>query len=551
LRIRTIEIKNFKSLKDVEIKDIGDLTILIGANSSGKSNIMEALALFFNEFDPTQDRQIGAANNYVWFEQNSNESIEFGVTFDLDWDELVAMFPKDQSAIAKEQAELVKLIIFREVLGPASSAKWRTKSVSVNDKFLIRDGERDPESTLSVGEILQAVSSKLKGKFVYIQSARNVKSGFSGLGTRSPMIDSTTIEEVKRVGQNLAQSRQFNEFEELFTRASLNTEDLRVIQNEVTIRETGRSMHFPISVIGGGCQEILGLMHHLLKEEDSIFGIEEPEQHLHPKLARQFFSILKDLSQSRQIFLTTHSTVFVDQTDLKNTFISRIEGDQTKVFRLSHPESLKDILFELGIRPSDIFYSNAVLFVEGPSDRVVYPIWAKKLGIHLDEYAVSVIATYGKSSGKYHLEMWTDATQNVQIPFFMILDKGAEREATKLLKKGSLKPNENLFLLKEGSVEDYYPDEKLLEAIRQEYELTIEDADKEKVLRKPRAKYIEEFLKTKIKDRAKGWQTRIGERAANSMTADEIDEEIKRIIERLRTNLSSLNRGQSKQTSLL
>jgi predicted ATPase len=552
LRIKTIEIKNFKSLKDVEIKDIGDLTILIGANSSGKSNVMEALTLFFNEFDATQDRQIGAVNDYVWFDRGSNEPIELSVSFELEVGELEEIFSAYASQIATNQIEPAILTVIREILGPASSPKWRTKDVSINEKFLIRDGKLEVANfTGPMGEILQGISKKLKGKFVYIHSARNVKSVFAGLGPRTPMIDSAVVSEVRGLGQTLDGSKRFNEFEEYFRRASLNTEDLRIIGSEVTIREVGRIMHFPLWVVGGGFQEILALIYELLKERDCVFGIEEPELHLHPRLARQFFSILKQLSKARQIFVTTHSTVFVDQTDLKDTFISKIEGDQTKIFRVSEPENLKNILFELGIRPSDVFYSNAILFVEGPSDKAVYPIWARKLGTDLEAHNISVIPTYGKSSGKYHLKMWTGATQNVQIPFFMILDKGVDKEAKELVKDEILKYNQNLFTLKEGSLEDYYPDNKLLDALTEEYDLKIDEAGKQKVLKKPRAESIEGFLRAELKSIPKGWKIRIGERVANSMTVDEIDEDIKRIIERIRTNLDSLNGGQPSQTLLL
>ncbi len=42
--IRTIEIKNFKSIPDLTL-DLGRVTVLIGANGCGKSNVLEAIAL--------------------------------------------------------------------------------------------------------------------------------------------------------------------------------------------------------------------------------------------------------------------------------------------------------------------------------------------------------------------------------------------------------------------------------------------------------------------------------------------------------------------------
>lgn len=41
--IRTVDIKNFKSIPDMTL-DLGRVTVLIGANGSGKSNVLEAIA---------------------------------------------------------------------------------------------------------------------------------------------------------------------------------------------------------------------------------------------------------------------------------------------------------------------------------------------------------------------------------------------------------------------------------------------------------------------------------------------------------------------------
>src|SRR5450631_2672512 len=42
--IRKVRIENFKSIPDLTL-DLGRITVLIGANGSGKSNILEAIAL--------------------------------------------------------------------------------------------------------------------------------------------------------------------------------------------------------------------------------------------------------------------------------------------------------------------------------------------------------------------------------------------------------------------------------------------------------------------------------------------------------------------------
>lgn len=50
MKIKELQIKRYKSLLDLSLDGIGDLTIFIGKNSSGKSNIVEALIFVFQCF---------------------------------------------------------------------------------------------------------------------------------------------------------------------------------------------------------------------------------------------------------------------------------------------------------------------------------------------------------------------------------------------------------------------------------------------------------------------------------------------------------------------
>src|SRR5262249_7157620 len=47
--LRRVRIKDFRSLPEVVLEDIGDIAPLVGPNGSGKSNVFRALNLFFND----------------------------------------------------------------------------------------------------------------------------------------------------------------------------------------------------------------------------------------------------------------------------------------------------------------------------------------------------------------------------------------------------------------------------------------------------------------------------------------------------------------------
>lgn len=49
MKIKSITIKNFRSYKNETTIDFDDLTVLVGRNDIGKSTILEALDIFFND----------------------------------------------------------------------------------------------------------------------------------------------------------------------------------------------------------------------------------------------------------------------------------------------------------------------------------------------------------------------------------------------------------------------------------------------------------------------------------------------------------------------
>lgn len=49
MKIKTVKIKNFRSYNDEVEIEFGDLTAFVGKNDIGKSTVLEALDIFFND----------------------------------------------------------------------------------------------------------------------------------------------------------------------------------------------------------------------------------------------------------------------------------------------------------------------------------------------------------------------------------------------------------------------------------------------------------------------------------------------------------------------
>lgn len=79
MKIKSVRIQNFRSLKDQTI-DFDNYTCLVGANGSGKSNVLHALNIFFGELDiPGLDTRILGEDDF--HNKNTGDPIEITITF--------------------------------------------------------------------------------------------------------------------------------------------------------------------------------------------------------------------------------------------------------------------------------------------------------------------------------------------------------------------------------------------------------------------------------------------------------------------------------------
>lgn len=192
--------------------------------------------------------------------------------------------------------------------------------------------------------------------------------------------------------------------------------------------------------------------------------------------------------------------------------------------RIQTTEDLRAIGHELGVRPSDIFLADKILFVEGHTDAMFYRILAKKLRMDLDSPTISVIPMGGRSKGKRYLKAWAEITRNIPVSVSMILDKDAKSEAEKLIKE-KLATRRQISVLSKGTIEDYFDKSILMKVMNEKYpgEFT------ENNLKPSQSEGLMEFLKNKHKD----WKRRsrakyeIGETVATRMSTEQIHTEIR------------------------
>lgn len=141
--------------------------------------------------------------------------------------------------------------------------------------------------------------------------------------------------------------------------------------------------HIPLTSMGEGVSNILGLIVDLCISENKIFLIEEPENDIHPKALKALLNLIIEKSDTNQFFISTHSNIVMKYLGSENsTNIFNISNSQkdTKFEKLylstiqlipNESESRRQVLEDLGYDFFDFDMWSGWLFLEESSAEVL------------------------------------------------------------------------------------------------------------------------------------------------------------------------------------
>ena len=322
-------IRGYKSIafdKPVTLK-LGDVSILLGANGAGKSNIIS----FFRMLGYMMSKSFGI---YVEKSGTANSLLHYGSkitpvmsgTFEFTDDKSVDSYHFSLSNAAPD-----RLIITEE------SIKWHRKTENKPYEVLLEPNFK--ESAL-------ADSKESVAKSIYWMLAYCKVYQFHDSSAEGPLRQSCPVETANYLqshGNNLPSFLLFlrNNYKESYKRIVDYVRDvvpqfqdfyLEPVNNFVSLRwidNSATDYRFNAYQFSDGSIRFIALATLLLQPEQTmpnVIILDEPELGLHPYAITQLAEMIKDASIHAQVIIATQSKDLVDHFDIDN--ISVVEMDE-------------------------------------------------------------------------------------------------------------------------------------------------------------------------------------------------------------------------------
>lgn len=371
--IKKLKVKNYRSLKDVEIGELTPVTVLFGNNDTGKSNILSFLELLFsiktsNEIlqpDPVTKETPPQRPGVFWrglinnfednFYKNEPDPIEFSVQVYLsrqETDSLPGVSANFLKTLKQDRDEDHVILEGRIVAATGKTAEILLDSVSFNKVAFFHQNEKDGLVYLQGFEIpeneridtFNSVMGALEQCFKRVPPDRFLGMETEDLDRNSdvPLSSSTFKNWLFRASLDRGKENVFKTIGDGFSAEPFQYGRLTIARqgtNEIEILIENSELKLPIGRKGSGVQQILMILGHIAESRASIIGIEEIEINLSPASQQDVFETLSQLvnlpeSRISQIILTSHSRHIARRKDASSNYVS-IKDGQTIVKKAS------------------------------------------------------------------------------------------------------------------------------------------------------------------------------------------------------------------------
>ena len=337
MKVNKFSIKNYRSLKDININEFGTTTIFYGDNNAGKSNILNALELLFKRKQKLNEGTLSDLENFYsgviadsknnFYNNETANPITFNVEIEADFAELklnseiTKMFSKKGSYTFSFEGK----ISFIESIGDYSEVKFEkitaNKSIVYSNKDKIEYFPSIKQTSKEVPALALAFN-KLVDIFndcVYIVGSDRDMHEASIKDENISVLSPKTF---KKFLYDLYLSPQgfslFEEINEVFNNSPFNYGTISFSQEagdklQLMVKENG--FRLPIKHLGSGVLQSLYIIACIIHSKSKIACIEELEQNLSPRkqyeILRKIQSMIVDNKRAlNQLIVSSHSAVY-------------------------------------------------------------------------------------------------------------------------------------------------------------------------------------------------------------------------------------------------
>lgn len=596
MKVTRWKVNGFKSFAPIENShvenpatelDVKDFNISIGKNNTGKSNLVKSFKFYTDIF---LNQNIGRLHKDVVFNQDVSNPIDFRAEFELSSEERLNILDN------LRESESLSEGVIEDIHDSNYFNRLRHSFTVKNNKVIYEQLETNYEGdwiSVSLGNERKVTNTPAKSQRLRFQHLPSIKHGshsvgINGIGAIFPPSyrslfkneiqswesieafrepedtqKAGKVNDLKPDGRNLVQvvntlynnhQSLFYQFRDRYVSIMEGVTDVStpyVQGNNITIRIHEGAESYNLKDISSGSKEILTLIAGIVSSQNdtSLLLIEEPELHVHPGAEQEIFDLIQDVCREAgiQVLVSTHSEVFVNRSDASN--IVRVEREGSTSIRSVSEGKIAQELTDIGYSKSGLLQSDAVVFVEGRSDKRILKEFCTTLGIDTDDEGIAFVELEGKENLKRDGRSLVKLLYSFDIPYLFVVDSDNQTpeeavgelldEINRLDSSGWWETSpENFHAWDEYSIESYLLDADIV-ARGNEFDIDIEDieeiiSDLEEVDDKAEvleiiyqdAHDIEESESAYSKDRD-------GMYIAKRMKAEEIPNEVREVVEKI------------------
>ena len=381
MKIESLEIKNFKVLKDVYICQIPNMAVFLGKNGVGKTTFFDVFGFLhdclvsnvkaaiikrggFNEVRSREGE--GDISFKIQFRPNDDEPL---ITYEL----AIGQDRKSKIIVRNEILRMRrgqhgapwKILDFKEGVGVAADGELKTYED-------VQLATRKPQS-LESPDILAIKGLGQFKNFVAVNQFRQLIEDWYVADFRIDLArerqEATYSERLSSTGDNIAVVTKmlFDNYPDIFNTVIQkikervpgvqNVEAKSTEDGYILLRFQDGQFKNPFSakfVSDGTIKMFTYLMLLNDPEKHALLCIEEPENQLYPELLAELAEEFRQYARKGQVFVSTHSPDFLNAVELEEIFILSKENGYTNIMRASDNELVSN-LYWAGDKPGELW----------------------------------------------------------------------------------------------------------------------------------------------------------------------------------------------------